>query len=84
MILWEAHEGEYVDFRVIHEGGEPRYLRAQLVGDLAPLFAGSLGVVLDKGGADEGGNHTTALAASVRQHVAHEVNPGVVEEVSGG
>jgi len=84
MIFREAHEGEYVGFRIIHEGSEPRYLRAKLVGDLPPLFARSLGVVLDKGGADEGGNHTTALAASVRQHVAHEVNPGVVEEASGG
>src|SRR5690348_6753503 len=45
---------------VVHEGGEVRHL-----GDLTPLVARRLGVVLDEGGADEGGNHAPALAAGV-------------------
>jgi hypothetical protein len=32
-------------------------LGAQLIGDLTPLFARRFGVVLDEGGADEGGDH---------------------------
>jgi hypothetical protein len=46
----------------IHEGREFRHLRTQLIGDLAPLLAGGLGFVLNKGGADEGSDDTTALA----------------------
>jgi hypothetical protein len=51
-----------------------------LIGDLAPLVAGGLGIVLNKGGADEGGNDTPALATRIGEHVAHEVHAWVVEE----
>ena len=44
MVLGEAHEG--VGLGLVEEGGELRELRAQLVGDAAPLKLGGLGVVL--------------------------------------
>jgi hypothetical protein len=84
VIFREAHEGEHIGLCFIHEGREFRHLRTQLIGDLAPLLAGGLGIVLNKGGADEGSDDTTALATSIGEHVAHEVNPGVVEEVCRG
>ena len=37
MRLREAHEGEHVGFGIIHERGELGELRAQLIGDRAPL-----------------------------------------------
>jgi len=46
VIFREAHEGEHVGLCYVHEGGEFRHLRTQLIGDLAPLLAGGLGVVL--------------------------------------
>ena len=45
-------------------------LRTQLIGDLAPLLARGLGVVLNESGANEGGDHATALAAGMGEHVA--------------
>jgi hypothetical protein len=38
------------------------------------LLAGSLGVVLDEGGADERGDDTAALPAGMSEHIAHEVH----------
>jgi len=74
MIFREAHEGEDVGFRVVHERGELRYFRTQLIGDRPPLLARGLGVVLNEGGANEGGDHATALAAGMGEHIAHEVH----------
>jgi hypothetical protein len=62
MVLGEAHEGEHVGFRFIHEGGELGHLGMQLIGDGTPFLAGGLGIVLNEGGADERGNDAPALA----------------------
>ncbi|MEY9784707.1 hypothetical protein ABIA23_006174 [Sinorhizobium fredii] len=37
--------------------------------------------LLGEGGGDEGGDDTAAALAGMRQHIAHEMNPGAVEEV---
>src|SRR5689334_24204635 len=74
MILREAHEGEDIGFRLVHERGELRHFRTQLIGDLAPLLARGLGVVLNESCANECGHHATALAAGMGEHVAHEVH----------
>ena len=73
VIFREAHDSEYVDLGLVHEC-QLWHLRRQLVGDLAPLPAGGIGVVLNKGGADEGCDDTTALATGIGKRVAHEVN----------
>jgi hypothetical protein len=61
----EAHVGQHVVLDLVHEGGELGHLGAELVGDLAPLGAGGLGVLLGKRGCDEGGDDAAALAAGV-------------------
>ena len=68
--------GQHVDLRVVHDGGELGYLRADLVGDRAPLHAHGFrrhrwakAVALKA--------ETTrpaALAGMARIHVAHEVH----------
>jgi hypothetical protein len=62
------------------EGGELGHLGPDLVGDLAPLGLGRLGVVLGERRGNEGGDDAAALAAGVGQHVPHEVHAGAVEE----
>ncbi len=37
--------------------------------------------LLGEGGGDEGGDDTAAALAGMRENVAHEVDPGAVEEV---
>ncbi len=63
-------------------------LGPQLVGHLAPLGAGGLGVLLGEGGADEGGDDAAALLAGMGQEVAHEVHPaalpGGVQDLGDG
>jgi hypothetical protein len=84
MIFRKAHEGEHVDLCFVHEGSKLRHLWTQLIGDRPPLLAGSLGVVLDEGGADERRDHTAALPPGMSEHIAHEVHAGVVEKVAIG
>lgn len=69
-----------VGLGVIHDRGELGHLRPDLIGDGAPLYARGLRR-LGEGGGDEGGNDTAAALAGVGQHIAHEMNPGAVEEV---
>ena len=68
----------------VQEGGELGQLRAQLIGDSAPLSSCGLGVILGERGGDEGRDDAPAEPAGMRQHVAHEVDAGVVEKVPGG
>ena len=70
----EAHIGEHVALSLIHQLGELLDPGLQLVGDLAPLGPGSLGIVLGEGGTDEGRDDAAALFAGMSQHVAHEVD----------
>lgn len=54
MLDGEAHVGQDVVLGIVHQGGELRHPRPELIGDLPPLLAGGLGVVLGEGGADPG------------------------------
>ena len=54
VLLGECCKGKHVCLGVIHEAGELGHPRAQLVGDGAPLRAGSIGVVLGECRADPG------------------------------
>jgi hypothetical protein len=46
----------------------------QLIGDLAPLTAGGLGVVLGEGGGDEGRDDAPSTPGGMGENVAHEVD----------
>lgn len=81
----EGHVGEYIGLRFVEEAGELGELGAELVGDLSPLGVCGLGIVLGKGGGDEGGDDTPPALAGMRERVAHEVHaaalPGGVEHL---
>jgi hypothetical protein len=74
VILGEAHKGEDIGFGLIHQRRQLCNLGPELIGDLAPLQAGHFGVLLGKGGGDEGSDDTPALLAGMGQDIAHEVH----------
>ena len=76
----EAHVGEHIGLGVVHQGGKLGDAGPRLVGDLAPLFARGLSVVLGEGGADPGGDDAPLGPAGIGERVAHEVDAGVVEK----
>ena len=80
----KGHVGKHVLLGAVHERGEFGHLRPDLVGDIAPLGACSLRRVLGEGGSDEGGDDTASALSGMSQSVAHEVDPGAVEEVADG
>jgi len=49
--------------------------RPGLVGDVTPLFARCLSVVLDKDGADPGGDDATLCLAGIGHGIAHDAHP---------
>ena len=51
---WEAHVSQHVGFGLVHQGGQLGQPWSGLVGDLAPLFAGSSRIVLGECRADPG------------------------------
>ena len=69
----ERHIGQYIGLGLVEEAGELGQLGAELVGTLAPLRLGRLGIVLGKGGGDEGGDDASPAFAGMGQRVAHEV-----------
>lgn len=54
MLLGECCLCKHIGLGVIHQRGQLRHPRAQLVGDTAPLLAGGVSIVLGEGGADPG------------------------------
>src|SRR5262249_2734277 len=80
VILVEAHKGKNIGFGLVHQRGQFGDFGSELIGHLAPLQAGHVGVLLGKGGGDKGGNDTSALLAGMRQDIAHEVHPAALPE----
>ena len=78
VILGKAHEGEDIGFGFVHQCGELGHLGPELIGDLAPLGSGHLGILLGEGGGDEGGDDAAALLAGMGQDIAHEVYPAAL------
>ena len=72
--LGEAHKGQNIGFGLVHQSGQLGDLGPELIGHLAPLGAGHFGILLGKGGGDEGSNDAPALLAGMRQNIAHEVH----------
>ena len=77
--LGKRHVGEDVLLGLVQERRELRQLGPDLVGDLAPLGLGGVGMVLGEGGGDEGRDDAPAAPAGMGERVAHEVHPGAVE-----
>ena len=73
VFLGEGHVGQHVGLGLVHEVGQLGRLGAELIGHLAPLGRGGLGVLLGKGGGDEGRHHAPAGLTGMGQEVAHEV-----------
>ncbi len=71
---WGSHVGEHVRLGLVEEGGELGQLGAHLVGDLAPLGAGGVGMILREGGGDERGDDAPAALAGMGEGIAHEMN----------
>jgi hypothetical protein len=59
----EAHIGQHVGLAVVHQRGELGQRRSELVGDLAPLQPGGVGVILGEGRGDEGGHDPPPVLA---------------------
>src|SRR6188472_4136341 len=80
--------GEHVGFGIIHDGGELRNFRPDLIDDRAPLEACGLSCLLSEGCGDEGGDDASSALAGMRQHVAHEVHaaalPGRRQNLADG
>jgi len=74
VLLRKGHVGEHVLLGTVHESGEFRHLRADLVGDIAPLGACGLRCVLGEGRGDEGGDDAPAALSGMGERIAHEVN----------
>ena len=70
----EVHIGEDIGLGVVHQRRQLGHPRPQLIGDLAPLLARCIGIVLRKGGADPGGDDPALGLAGVGHGVAHEVH----------
>jgi hypothetical protein len=62
-----------VGFGFIHQGGEPGELRAQLMGDVAPLPDDRFLRILGESGVDHRQNHLTLTFSGMGQCVADEV-----------
>ena len=78
VLLGEAHVGEHVLLGFIKQCGELGQLGPDLVGDLAPLGLGGVGMVLGEGGGDERRHHAPAALAGMGEGVAHEVHPAAL------
>ncbi|MDA9513040.1 hypothetical protein XI04_08180 [Bradyrhizobium sp. CCBAU 11430] len=76
--------GEHVGLGLVEKTDKLGQLGAELIGDLAPLGASGLGIVLGKGCGDEGGDDAPSALAGIGQHVTHEVDAGVVEKAAIG
>jgi hypothetical protein len=75
----ERHVGEDVLLGAVHEGCELGHLRAELVGDGAPLPLRTLRISFCVGCADPGGNDVALRLPGMGERVAGEVHPGAVE-----
>ena len=74
VVLGEAHKGEDIGFRLIHQCRQLCDLGPELISNLAPLEAGHFGVLLGEGGGDEGSDDTPALLSGMGQDIAHEMH----------
>ena len=70
MLLGECRKGKDIGLGVVHQSGEFGHTRAQLIGDCAPLRAGSIGIVLGERRADPGRDDAPLCLAGMRYGIA--------------
>ena len=70
----KAHEGKHVGFSLVHQRGQLRELRSQLIGHRAPLLDCGLLRFLREHGVDHRQHDLALSLARVRQGVAYEVH----------
>jgi Transposase IS116/IS110/IS902 family len=69
----EVHKGEDVDLSFVEQSGQLGQAGAQLIGDVAPLFACRRRRFLGEGGGYKGRDDAATVLVAVRQRVAREV-----------
>jgi hypothetical protein len=74
MLCREAPVGQKVNFSIIHQRGQLADVWPGLIGNLSPLLADSLGIILSEGAADPGRDDAPLRLPGMRQGVAHEVH----------
>jgi hypothetical protein len=74
MLGREDDVGQNVVLAIVHQGGEFWPTRPQLIGNVAPGLMRGLGIGLQKGLADRGGDHGVLAFGHMGQGVAHPMN----------
>ena len=84
MLGGEGQVGQDVMLALVHQGSELGPTRPELVGDLPPGLASGVGVGLEEGLAQGGGDHGVLALRHVGQGVPHQVDaaalPGGAED----
>jgi hypothetical protein len=80
----ECHVGQHVGFALVHQNGQFRPARAELVGDVPPDFDSPFLVGLIEGLPDRGGHDGMLALRHMGQRVAHPMHaaslPGGIED----
>jgi hypothetical protein len=74
VLAGKGHVGQHVVLAGVHQVGKLRPSRAQLLGHLAPGFAGMGAVGLVEGLPDRGGDNGVLAARDMGESIAHPVN----------
>jgi hypothetical protein len=61
--LWECHKSQNIMLCTVHQGCKFGGFGAQLIGDAAPLQAGTLGIIWSKGRCDESRHNASPALA---------------------
>ncbi len=78
MLGRERHVAEHLVLAVVHQGGELRPARPELVGDLAPGLLRRRPIGLQEGLAQRGGDHGVLSLGHVGERVAHPMHPAAL------
>src|SRR3954447_6072995 len=79
MLAREGHVGQHVVLALIHQCGELGPAATQLVGDVPPGLMRRLGIGLQEGLSDRGGDHRVLALWHMRQGVPNPMNPALCQ-----
>lgn len=78
MLLGKGHVGQDVFFRLVHQRCQLGQLAPDLISHLPPLRASGCGIILGKGGRDEGGDDAPAALAGVGEGGPGKMHPAAL------